>query len=38
VRPPGQHLVRKVRVLTDLLIQHLGQLQIPDSRYATTAA
>ena len=38
VRPPGQHLVRKVRVLTDLLIQHLGQSQIPDAPHATTAA
>jgi len=29
VRPPGQHPVRKVRVLADLLIQHLGQAQFP---------
>jgi DNA-binding transcriptional LysR family regulator len=24
VRPPGQHSTRKVRVLTDLLIEHFG--------------
>jgi DNA-binding transcriptional LysR family regulator len=36
VRPAGQHLVRKVRVLTDLLIQHLGQAQIPEALYANT--
>jgi DNA-binding transcriptional LysR family regulator len=28
VRPQGQHLVRKVRVLTDLLIQRLGKARI----------
>ena len=37
IRPPGQ-LVRKVRVLTDLLIQHLGQPQASDALNATTAA
>jgi DNA-binding transcriptional LysR family regulator len=25
VRPPGHHLARKVRVLTDLLIEHFGR-------------
>jgi DNA-binding transcriptional LysR family regulator len=24
VRPPGQHLARKIRVLTELLIEHFG--------------
>jgi DNA-binding transcriptional LysR family regulator len=24
VRPPGQHLARKIRVLTELLVEHLG--------------
>jgi DNA-binding transcriptional LysR family regulator len=38
VRPPGQHLARKVRVLTDLLVQHLGQAQISESLYTNTAA
>ena len=38
VRPPGQHLARKVRVLTELLIQHLGQARISEALYATTAA
>jgi DNA-binding transcriptional LysR family regulator len=37
IRPPGQ-LVRKVRVLTDLLIQHLGQARISEPLYADTAA
>ena len=37
IRPPGQ-LVRKVRVLTDLLIQHLGQARISEALYADTAA
>jgi DNA-binding transcriptional LysR family regulator len=36
VRPAGRHLVRKVRVLTDLLIRHLGQAQIPEAIYANT--
>jgi DNA-binding transcriptional LysR family regulator len=38
VRPPGQHLARKVRVLTELLVQHLGQARISESHYATVAA
>jgi DNA-binding transcriptional LysR family regulator len=38
VRPPGQHLVRKVRVLTELLIQHLRQAQISEVLYTTAAA
>ena len=25
IRPPGQHPARKIRVLTDLLIEHFGQ-------------
>jgi DNA-binding transcriptional LysR family regulator len=37
IRPPGQ-LVRKVRVLTDLLIQHLGRARISEALYADTAA
>lgn len=38
VRPPGQHPVRKVRVLTELLIQHLGQTQAPEAVCSLTAA
>ena len=38
IRPPGQHLARKVRVLTDLLIQHLGQAQLSVAHYVSTAA
>jgi DNA-binding transcriptional LysR family regulator len=38
VRPPGQHLERKVRVLTDLLIQHLRQAQVSEILYATAVA
>jgi DNA-binding transcriptional LysR family regulator len=38
VRPPGQHPVRKVRVLTDLLIQHLGRAQTSEAPSATAAA
>ena len=38
VRPPGEHLARKVRVLTDLLIQHIGHAQIPETLYAGSAA
>jgi DNA-binding transcriptional LysR family regulator len=38
VRPPGQHPVRKVRVLTDLLIQHLGQARVPEPVAAANAA
>jgi DNA-binding transcriptional LysR family regulator len=38
VRPPGQHLARKVRVLTELLIQHLRQAQISEVLYTTAAA
>jgi DNA-binding transcriptional LysR family regulator len=38
VRPPGQHLERKVRVLTDLLIHHLRQAQISDLLCATAVA
>ncbi|HEY0802708.1 MAG TPA: LysR substrate-binding domain-containing protein, partial [Steroidobacteraceae bacterium] len=37
VRPPGQHSVRKVRVLTDLLIQHFGLARAPEP-IATPAA
>jgi DNA-binding transcriptional LysR family regulator len=38
VRPPGQHLVRKVRVLTDLLIQHLRRAQISEVLCAAAVA
>ena len=38
VRPPGQHLARKVRILTDLLIRHLGQEQVAAALCASTAA
>jgi DNA-binding transcriptional LysR family regulator len=38
VRPPGQHPVRKVRVLTELLIQHFGKMQTPEAVCALTAA
>jgi DNA-binding transcriptional LysR family regulator len=37
VRPPGQHPVRKVRVLTDLLIQHLGQTLAPEGCHRVCA-
>jgi DNA-binding transcriptional LysR family regulator len=38
VRPPGRHLERKVRVLTDLLIDHLRPAQISDPLYVTAVA
>jgi DNA-binding transcriptional LysR family regulator len=38
VRPPGQHPVRKVRVLTELLVQYLGQPQISEVVCSSTAA
>ena len=38
IRPPGRHLARKVRMLTDLLIQHLGQAQISAAHCVSTAA
>jgi DNA-binding transcriptional LysR family regulator len=38
VRPSGQHLVRKVRALTDLLVQHLGPQRVAEALYDTTAA
>ena len=38
VRPSGQHLVRKVRVLTELLVQHLRQAQISEVPYTTAVA
>ena len=38
VRPSGQHLARKVRALTDLLVQHLGQQPVSEALYDTVAA
>jgi DNA-binding transcriptional LysR family regulator len=38
VRPPGQHPVRKVRALTDLLIQHFGQERTPEPVASVAAA
>jgi DNA-binding transcriptional LysR family regulator len=38
VRPPGQYPVRKVRVLTELLIQQLGQTLAPEAARCATAA
>lgn len=38
VRPAGQHSVRKVRVLTEFLIQQFGQTQTPTAVCSLTAA
>jgi DNA-binding transcriptional LysR family regulator len=38
VRPPGQQPVRKVRVLTELLVQYLGQPQVSEVVCSSTAA
>jgi DNA-binding transcriptional LysR family regulator len=38
VRPPGQHPARKVRILTDLLIQHFGQARAPEPVASAAAA
>jgi hypothetical protein len=38
VRSPGQHPVRKVRALTELLVQYLGQPQVSAVVCSLTAA
>ena len=38
IRPPGEHLVRKVQVLTELLIQHLRQAQSSEDLYTAAVA